>query len=595
MEKIIEELKSNKWIHYLIIMLIGLIVSIPLFQINIRNTHDGFLHLLRLIGTDDAIQIGQIPPIIAQNYCNAAGYAMNLFYPGLATYMPLLIKIFTPTYAIALKVFGVICIILSGITMYKFASEVTNKKVVALFTAILYIIAPYKLANVYIRYAIGEFIAAIFIPLVFLGIYNLFNKDGKKHYYIAIGATGLLLSHTISTLYTAIFCIIYILFFVKKLKEKEVIKKCAINTIFTLLMSIMFLLPMFEATQTAKYSIMVDNIMGTNGVYTSENTIQFSQFIQDIGEENGTTFIIGLPMLLLFIFSIYGMFKVNKKWKEVYIVFLIFSIVSIIMCTKFFPWSYMPNLMCKLQYPWRMLGYFIFFASLLSAINLQIIIEKVNSKNLKVTIATIATLIMVFSGIQTVSGFIQRDKQKSVEYSTLKNIDEIYENNVIENKKISHMQINREYLPYKALILQNTYMKEREDRIYILQGNAQISNEEKNNLKLTANINNVSENTIIEFPYIFYPGYDIILNGKTKLKPEESENGYLSVKIPQDIEIGTIEVEYTGTLITKISYIISIFSIIAFFVYLYTQKAFNKKQLGFFKGMMKNVKNIREN
>lgn len=587
MKTIIEQLKSNKWIHYLIITLIGLIVSMSLFQINIRNTHDGFLHLLRLIGTDDAIQIGQIPPIIAQNYCNAAGYAMNLFYPGLATYMPLIVKIFTPTYAIALKSFGIICIILSGIAMYKFANEVTNKKLIALFAAILYIIAPYKLANVYIRYAIGEFIAAIFIPLVFLGIYSVFNKDGKKHYYIAIGATGLLLSHTISTFYTSLFCIIYILFFIKKLKEKEVIKKCVINIVFTLLMSLMFLLPMFEATQTAEYSIMVDNIMGTNGTYTSKNTIEFSQFVQDIGEENGTTFIIGMPMLLLFILSIYGMLKVDKKWKEVYIVFLIFSIVSIIMCTKFFPWSYIPNLMCKLQYPWRMLGYFIFFVSLISAINLQLIIEKINLKNLKVLVVAVSMIIMVISGLQTVNGFVQRDKEKSIEYNTKENIDEFYENSIMENKKISHMQINREYLPYKALILQNTYMREREDRIYILQGNVQIYNEEKNNLQLTANISNVSENTILEFPYIFYPGYKATLNGTTQLKLEESENGYLSTKITQDIETGTIKVEYTGTLITKISYIISIISIIVFFIYVYKENRFIKMQLGFSKDDVK--------
>ena len=34
------------------------------------------------------------------------------------------------------------------------------------------------------------------------------------------GAIGLMLSHTISTFYTAIFAVAYILFYVKKLKEK---------------------------------------------------------------------------------------------------------------------------------------------------------------------------------------------------------------------------------------------------------------------------------------------------------------------------------------------------------------------------------------
>ena len=226
MKDFMKTIINNKWMHYTIILLIGLIIALPLLSINIRNTHDGFIHLLRTIGTDDAIKMAQIPPILSLDYCNGMGYAINLFYPAVTCYLPLIIKLFTPTYVLALKIFGMICIILSGFTMYKFVNEVTQKRVIALFSAILYIVAPYKLANIYIRYAIGEFMAAVFIPLVFLGLYNLFNGDGKKHYYIAIGATGLILSHTVSTLYVAIFCVFYIMFFIKKLKEKQVLKKC---------------------------------------------------------------------------------------------------------------------------------------------------------------------------------------------------------------------------------------------------------------------------------------------------------------------------------------------------------------------------------
>lgn len=184
----IKQIKENKKIHYIIIILIGFILSILLSKIQIRDTHDGSLHMLRLIGTIDTIEIGQIPPLINQNYCNGVGYSMNLFYPPIVTYIPLIIKIFTQTYMVALKIFGGLCIVLSGITMYKFVYEVTKNKGIALFSAIFYMIAPYKLANVYKRFAIGEFTAMIFIPLVFLGLYNLFNQDKKKHYYIGVGA-----------------------------------------------------------------------------------------------------------------------------------------------------------------------------------------------------------------------------------------------------------------------------------------------------------------------------------------------------------------------------------------------------------------------
>lgn len=68
--KIIKQIKENKWIHYIIIVIIGIILSIPLCKIQIRDTHDGFLHLLRMIGTNNALKIGEIPPIVAPYFCN---------------------------------------------------------------------------------------------------------------------------------------------------------------------------------------------------------------------------------------------------------------------------------------------------------------------------------------------------------------------------------------------------------------------------------------------------------------------------------------------------------------------------------------------
>lgn len=61
--------------------------------------------------------------------------------------------------------------------------------------------------------------------MLFHGLFNLLKGDGKKHYYIAIAAIGLILTHTISTEYSAIFALLYIIFNFKQLKNKEVIKK----------------------------------------------------------------------------------------------------------------------------------------------------------------------------------------------------------------------------------------------------------------------------------------------------------------------------------------------------------------------------------
>lgn len=558
----IKQLKENKWIHYLVIIIIGIILSISLNQIQIRDTHDGSLHMLRLIGTKDTLEIGQFPPLINQNYCNGAGYAMNLFYPPIVTYLPLLIKLFTPTYILALKCFGAICIILSGITMYQFVYQVTKKRSIALFSAIFYMAAPYKLANIYRRFAIGEFTAMVFIPLVFLGLYNLFEQDKKKHYFIAIGAIGLMLSHTVTTLYIAIFCIIYILFHIQKLKDKEIIKKCIINVIFILLVSMLFWMPLLEATCHAKYSIMDDGVMRTNGDWASNNVISFYQLFKDKEEICGTTFVLGIPTIIAIIFTIFVVKKVDNKYKEYYILNIIFALISLFMVSKFFPWVIMPGLICKLQYPWRMLGFFIFFISFVCSVNLYYIIQSLTKKDtLRILIVSIFIVSLIACGIYNMSKFFTKNP----------NQDEKYEKIILNNTRITHKQINRDYMPLKALELQDTYVAERKDKTYILEGNANILSEEKENLKDIIEVENIEKGTILEFPYYYYVGYEIKIetdNGTEKLEPIESKNGYLSCKIDENIEKGKIVVEYVGTTITYISYTISAISLIVFIVYI---------------------------
>lgn len=565
--KIIKQIKENKWVHYAIIIIVGIIVSIPLCKIQIRDTHDGFLHLLRLIGTENALKIGEIPPIVAPYFCNGGGYAMNLFYNPLVTYIPLLIKLFTQNYAITLKIFGGLCIVLSGITMYQFVFNVTKKRVISLFAAIIYLISPYKLGDVYKRYAIGEFASFIFMPILFTGMYSLFNKDGKKHYYIAIGAIGLVLTHTVTTFYMAIFCLIYVLFNITKLKEKEVIKKLVINVIFIVLISLFFIAPMLEAKMSAEYAIFDSSIMSTNGNYVFKNTLNLSEFFVDIGEENATTYIIGVPIFVLMCLTIFTYKHVDKKYKDFFIITILFSFISLYMSSKYCPWFMFPDFFCKLQYPWRMMGFFAFFISFVVGVNIYVLLKTLFNKDMtRLIIATVLTIAMITYTVPILLQYETKDYER----------DKFYTNQVLEKPYINHMRINRDYLPIKALLLQRTYLNERDyNKIYVLEGEAKIENEEISNLSVTAIVKNCTENTILEFPFFYYPGYKITLEEdgeKAELESVESENGFVSTTINKNITETKITVEYVGTTITYVSYMISFISLIIFMVYIIKQK-----------------------
>ena len=576
--KVIDFIKNNKYMHYSIIFAIGVILSLLLINIRIRETHDGFFHLLRLIGSVDSIKMGQFPIMIISSFCDTCGYSMTLFYPPLVTYIPLLLKLITPlSFSFCLKFFGALSIIASGYTMYSFILSVTKKRSIALFAAIIYMIAPYKLIDVYKRYAIGEFVALIFMPTLFKGMYNLFEGDGKKHYFIAIGATLLMLCHTITTVYAAILCVIYILFNIKKLKEIDILKKIVINVIFIVTLSMLFFVPMFEAKQKAEYTIFDHELMRTVDWYAAENSIKISDLFidQKNPDRNDLSFTIGIPIIILFASTIFAFRKVDTKYKNIYIAFLMSSIISLYMATKYFPWQIMPNFLCTLQYPWRMIGFFNFFSSLICAVNIYIILKVLFKKDLFKLIVFI--ILLVISILYTLNFLNQYKTEKP-------SIDNAYENWVFSiDKKLNHMYINRDYLPIKALHLQKTYMNDRENKTLVLEGNAEIINEEKfENLVTTFEINEASRDTVLEFAYIYYPGYKVRVtnedNSVNIYDTCESEHGYASLKLPEDIKNAKVKVYFEPTLLTKLSYLGSFIAFIVFIVYIIKQKIGEKNE-----------------
>lgn len=118
-----------------------------------------------------------------------------------------------------------------------------------------------------------------------------------------------------------------------------------------------------------------------------------------------------------------------------------------------------------------------------------------------------------------------------------------------------------EYLPSKAFE-NREYIETRTQDVIVLKGNAKIENMEKENTNLNCELFDVTEETPIELPYIYYLGYNVTLNAneeKINLKTYETENGFIGVRIPIT-EHGVLTVQYEGTVIMKLSYIVSIIS-----------------------------------
>ena len=580
MKKIIENIRKDKVIHYIIIIAASLIAAIPLINLRIYGTDDGYVHMLRIFGMEQILKEQNFPPFIYSKFANGFGYAINLFYSPIVTYGPLFFRIFGLHYYTCLKLFAYSTILISCFTMYNFLYDVSKKREIAILGAVIYAFIPYRLETIFNRFAIGEFTAYIFFPMLFHGLFNLLKGDGKKHYYIAIAAIGLILTHTISTEYSAIFALLYIVFNFKQLKNKGVIRKIAINVIFILAITTFFTVPLMEHKILGNYVIFNSTSMKSLPSDVQNSTIKISQLFKDIGEVNGVSFKIGIPLIILTLLGIVSYKKVDKNIRSEYITFAVIAMISLAMVTKLFPWIIMPNILTTLQFAWRMLAFFEFALSIICAINLYYFIDTIckksskNSKDTKVHTKTenLYNMLLLFAIIVIITSMMKIDYNYSYEKEKFLT-DEEYETKI--NEKNSIWSINREYLPEKVDVkkLGKSYLDYRENRVYVLDGNSTITNEKKKGLQLEFDIENYKANTILELPYIYYLGYTVTTEQNEKIQMFESNNGMLAIKLDENIESAHITVKYTGTTIEKVSYLISAISIITFIGYvIYSKK-----------------------
>lgn len=565
--KKLEKITRCKYMPYILMILLSALICLPIFTMNLFLRNEATLHMARIIAIDEVLKDGVFPPIIDYKFMNGFGYALNLFYGPLTTYIPIIIYNIVGTAGLSFKVFSSLTVILSAFSMYKCTYSITKRKSIATISALLYVSMPYKLSNIYSRNAIGEFTALIFVPIVFEGLYNIVNGDKRKSYLLSVGIIGLVLSHTISTIYMALFCIIYLLLNIDRLKNIEIWKKFGINILISFLICSFYAIPLLEHNFNIEYTIFSPEKMGSTPQAVQSTGLGLSDlFANEIGNQE-IRFSLGIVTCILSILTIFCYKRVKKDYKDTYISFIILSIITLIMSTKLFPWLIMPKFLTIIQFAWRTLGFFAFFASFVLGINTIVFAENILKKDLLKDTFIFATIISIF--VFSFLGVL-RD-WKFDDLSGESKLDA----RIKDNEKVPVFQVNREYMPLKA---NNDldYVQNRENRTYVISGTAEITEENKVKLSDDIYIKNVESEATLELPYLYYLGYEAKVKYNNndsfeKLELTESDKGFLQVNI-EKCEKAQIVVRYNGTTLEKASYIISVLGVIILVIYIIRER-----------------------
>lgn len=558
MTKLLNKIKDNK--EYLCILLISIIVCIPLMNKNINiYKDDGIQHVCRLIGTYQTIKSGEMLPMIMSNLCNNFGYSWNIFYSPLTAYAPLIFKIFNFTFTNCLKIFMFAVTLLSGIAMYTFMMNVTKNKNVSLLSSILYVLAPYRITDMYIRIAVAELASFVFIPIIFDGLYSVL-KEEKLSFKLIWGTVGLILTHTVITMYMAIICLLYLVFNIKKLKSIKVIRILVISLVCILLITSFYWVGLLQHHNATSYEVFVPGRMEVGNKLEYYKT-EFYQLFHT-NKDQTMIYAIGLVTVLGLVLTPIAWKNVEKDYKRTYVLFLIFGIILTIMTLTFFPFEKLPSIFKMIQFTFRLYEFTAFFFAFVAGINYGIIIKKFKISDV-IVLAVISTLLLI-------------PYKSKLEYELSTNEDRLIEGvRVTENTGRVHAGMaSMEYLPSKAFKVLNTYIANRKDEPIIMSGKAEILNYNKNGTNLefelanmkskqeADNQNNKTEAGLtIELPYIYYLGYRVYANG-SEIEYAESDNGFVQIKINPALYEQNVKInmKYTGTNEMIVASVISIVS-----------------------------------
>lgn len=533
----------------ILIILISFLTVKPLVQKGFYNMHDD-TQPSRIFEMAKSLKEGQFPVRLVSDLGYGFGYPIFNFYAPLPYYIGASLYLTGFDILLSAKLMFGLAIVLSAVSMYLLVLEFSNP-ILALLSSVLYIFVPYRALDLYVRGDAGELYALIFLPLLGLGLWKLFQG---KHYWgiinCSIGLAGILLSHNISGYISLFFISIGLIFLLIVL----FLKKKNISIFFIILISLgigiglsaFFTIP---ALVEKKYTNVEE--------LTKEGSDYRSHFVYPdqlwnspwgfggsaIGRNDGMSFKIGKVHIIVSLLSLLMILilKLKKRIKPGHLIFfsgvLFYSVFSIFLMLEQsgIVWQTIPGFNF-IQYPWRFIVFVVFGFSILPSLALLYLNKRL--------MMILSVLIMVLNIYISMKYFVPQKiepmdpqkyiSQRNLKYDISKISDEFLPDNFIIPK--SGYEIAQNNLPdsQNLTILdrkESTIMK----KYLILAQNSQ---------EVTANI-------------AFFPGWQATTDGK-KSNISESD-GRIKITIPQGMH--RIEFIFGDTWIRNVSNGISIFSL----------------------------------
>ncbi|MBP5529379.1 MAG: hypothetical protein J6X80_04935 [Lachnospiraceae bacterium] len=559
-----------------------MLASLPLFTDYMVMGSDYIYHLLRIEGVKDGILAGYFPVRIYPEWIYGYGYIDAVMYGNFLLYFPAVLRLIGFSVTFSYKAFILFVNILTVVSSYICFKKIFNDKKAGVLASFLYVLMPYRLIALYNLSRAGVFCAAIFLPIVLLGLYKIFTDDlnDKKYKYnfiiASFGICGVLWNHVLTTEIIAFFIILFCLVLIKRTFTFKRFIQLLSTLLVSFAASLWFIIPFLDnyMNQNLQIKNVSARTIQSRGLFPAQ---LFAFFIkQDTnntlygmsGLESSLTLTVGFTIVLgLFLFLIAAALNDDKKNKYA-VTGIIFTVVSVLtgwMCTMFFPWDKLQEsnplfktLISSLQFPPRLLMVLSIFMIMTSLCAYMLFKEK----------GKFADAMVI--------GLIILSVMSSLFYtSELLNVNAPFRLYDVPEFGTGFTS-GSEYIFDEIKSNYNDLLTYRDA---IPSGNVEMSDYSKDGLDCKVSVINESgENGFVDLPMLFYIGYSAKdLDTGENMTCIFGDRCDIRVIIP-DGYAGRFEVKYTGRGYWRIGDLLSALTIIAVGAWLFVSVKKSKKK-----------------
>lgn len=412
------------------IAVIGTIASLGLLEEYILYGHDLVFHLYRIEGIKDGLLAGGYPVKLQPNWFHGWGYPVSVMYGDQLLYFPALLRLLGVSVQNAYKAYIAGINFATAAAAYYSFHKISKDKRTALFGSCLYTLAPYRLSCIYVRAALGEYSAMLFLPLAALCFWYAFENEEDRKISAdklsapVIGFSGLIQTHVLTCFMAAIAIVIFCLFHVKKVFRKETLAYFIRIAGITLLFNLWFLIPFFQymgedLVVTAKVQ-MTPSFQRWGATFAELFSVYWNGTLHSNWGEIATIAQkfpkpVGTAFLLVAVLALWMYHKEKLRLHEKKVFWcIIFFVLFTFMASTAFPYyainkavPALGSLLAKIQFSYRFLTLVILFGSMLAVI-LITEIAGVYGRGTAGAVMALVGILAVIQGAQFVYGAMYR-------------------------------------------------------------------------------------------------------------------------------------------------------------------------------------------